>query len=262
MWIMIRRIIRYIRGTNSTMAIVQNDTAERSRKILIVEDEPAISGFVRRGLMFEGFEVAVVDNGTDALAEMRDTPPDLVVLDLMLPGIDGIQITQRVRAVEEAEGTPRLPILMLTARDAVSDRVNGLDAGADDYLVKPFDFDELVARVRALLRRAAPVAAAANQEVLTFENITVNLTSHTVSRDDQLIDLTPREFDLLVILLRHPNQVLTRQTLMQRVWGEDFYGESNVLEVVIGNLRRALEANDQPRVVQTVRGIGYVLRLQ
>lgn len=241
------------------MGIVQNDTAERTRTILIVEDEPAISGFVRRGLIFEGFEVEVADNGSDALALIRDTPPDLLVLDLMLPGIDGIQITERIRAAEEAEGNPRLPILMLTARDAVADRVAGLDAGADDYLVKPFDFDELVARVRALLRRSAPVDTS-GPDVLTFENITLNLTSHIASRDDVSIELTPREFDLLAILMRHPNQVLTRQTLMQRVWGEDFYGESNVLEVVIGNLRRALEANDQPRVVQTVRGIGYVLR--
>lgn len=243
------------------MAIVQNESTERTRTILVVEDEPAISGFVRRGLMFEGFDVHVVDNGTDALVHMRDNPPDLVVLDLMLPGIDGIQITNRVRAVEEAEGTPRLPILMLTARDAVADRVAGLDAGADDYLVKPFDFDELVARVRALLRRTSPVEVGA-QEIVTYENITLNLTSHTVARNDHYIELTPREFDLLEILMRHPNQVLTRQTLMQRVWGEDFFGESNVLEVVIGNLRRALEVNDQPRVVQTVRGIGYVLRTQ
>lgn len=261
MWIMIRALIRYIRGTNSTMAIVQNDTAERTRTILIVEDEPAISGFVRRGLIFEGFEVHVADNGTDALNHLRDSPPDLVVLDLMLPGIDGIQITHRIRAAEEAEGTPRLPILMLTARDAVADRVAGLDAGADDYLVKPFDFDELVARVRALLRRSSPPANT-GPDVLTFDNISLNLTSHTASRDGQQIELTPREFDLLEILLRHPNQVLTRHTLMQRVWGEDFYGESNVLEVVIGNLRRALEVNNQPRVVQTVRGIGYVLRAQ
>ncbi len=259
MWTMIRTIIRYIRGTNSTMAIVQNETTERTRTILIVEDEPSISGFVRRGLIFEGFDVHIADNGTDALALVRDSPPDLVVLDLMLPGIDGIQITQRIRAAEEAEGTPRLPILMLTARDAVADRVAGLDAGADDYLVKPFDFDELVARVRALLRRATP-ASTSGPDIITFENITLNLTSHIVTRDDVAIELTPREFDLLAILMRHPNQVLTRQTLMQRVWGEDFYGESNVLEVVIGNLRRALEANDQPRVVQTVRGIGYVLR--
>lgn len=241
------------------MGIVQNDTTERTRTILIVEDEPAISGFVRRGLIFEGFEVEVADNGLDALTHIRDSPPDLLVLDLMLPGIDGIQITRRIRAAEEAEGTPRLPILMLTARDAVADRVAGLDAGADDYLVKPFDFDELVARVRALLRRTTP-ATQSGPEILTFENITLNLTSHIAARNDEPIELTPREFDLLAILMRHPNQVLTRQTLMQRVWGEDFFGESNVLEVVIGNLRRALEANDQPRVVQTVRGIGYVLR--
>lgn len=243
------------------MGIVQNDTAERTRTILIVEDEPAISGFVRRGLIFEGFDVQVSDNGTDALSYIRDAPPDLLVLDLMLPGIDGIQITQRVRSAEEAEGTPRLPILMLTARDAVADRVAGLDAGADDYLVKPFDFDELVARVRALLRRSTPVSTS-EAGVLTFENIVLNLSSHTVTREGFELELTPREFDLLEILMRHPNQVLTRQTLMQRVWGEDFFGESNVLEVVIGNLRRALEANDQPRVVQTVRGIGYVLRIR
>lgn len=241
------------------MGIVQNDTAERTRTILIVEDEPAISGFVRRGLIFEGFNVEVVDNGSDALSLLRDTPPDLLVLDLMLPGIDGIQITQRIRAAEDAEGTPRLPILMLTARDAVADRVAGLDAGADDYLVKPFDFDELVARVRALLRRTAPVETS-GPDILSFEDITLNLTSHIAARGDSTMELTPREFDLLAILMRHPNQVLTRQTLMQRVWGEDFFGESNVLEVVIGNLRRALEANGQPRVVQTVRGIGYVLR--
>lgn len=241
------------------MAIVQNESTASTRTILIVEDEPAISGFVRRGLIFEGFEVDIADNGTDALAMVRDNPPDLVVLDLMLPGIDGIQITRRIRAAEEAEGTPRLPILMLTARDAVADRVAGLDAGADDYLVKPFDFDELVARVRALLRRSLPPITS-GPDVLTFEDIALNLTSHTVTRADEEIELTPREFDLLEMLMRHPNQVLTRQTLMQRVWGEDFFGESNVLEVVIGNLRRALESGDRPRVVQTVRGIGYVLR--
>lgn len=241
------------------MAIVQNESTASTRTILIVEDEPAISGFVRRGLIFEGFEVDIADNGTDALAMVRDNPPDLVVLDLMLPGIDGIQITRRIRAAEEAEGTPRLPILMLTARDAVADRVAGLDAGADDYLVKPFDFDELVARVRALLRRSLPPIKS-GPDVLTFEDIALNLTSHTVTRADEEIELTPREFDLLEMLMRHPNQVLTRQTLMQRVWGEDFFGESNVLEVVIGNLRRALESGDRPRVVQTVRGIGYVLR--
>jgi two-component system, OmpR family, response regulator MprA len=240
---------------------VDTESAERQRHVLLVEDEPAISGFVRRGLIFEGFDVNVVADGHEALAALRDRQPDILVLDLMLPGVDGIAITQRIRAAEAADGTARLPILMLTARDSVADRVAGLDAGADDYLVKPFDFDELVARVRALLRRAQPAATTTN-EVLQFDDISLDLTSHILTRAGEQIELTPREFDLLELFMRHPNQVLTRSTLMQRVWGEDFFGESNVLEVVIGNLRRSLEAGGQPRVIQTVRGIGYVLRLR
>jgi two-component system response regulator MprA len=235
-------------------------TTEPSARILVVEDEPSISGFVRRGLMFEGFDVEVVDTGRRALEAIRDRPPDLVVLDLMLPEIDGIEVTRRTRAVEGTEGRPPVPILMLTARDAVSDRVSGLEVGADDYLVKPFDFDELVARVRALLRRTRASRQQSSQDVLTFEDLTLDQGSRTVSRADQSIELTVREFDLLALFLRHPNQVLTRATLMQRVWGEDFFGESNVLEVVVGNLRRALEAGDRPRIIQTVRGVGYVLR--
>ena len=229
-------------------------------RILLVEDEPSISGFVRRGLIFEGFDVEIVADGRKAIDVIRDNPPDLLILDLMLPGIDGIELTRRIRNAEQAENGVRLPILMLTARDSVADRVTGLDAGADDYLVKPFDFDELVARVRALLRRTRQPASTAANEVLRFDDITLDVTSRTVTRGDTPIELTPREFDLLALFMRHPNQVLTRSTLMQRVWGEDFYGESNVLEVVIGNLRRALETGDRPRVIQTVRGIGYVLR--
>lgn len=235
------------------------ESSERQRHVLLVEDEPAISGFVRRGLIFEGFDVDVVADGHEALVAVRNRQPDIMVLDLMLPGVDGIDITRRIRAAEDADGTPRLPILMLTARDSVADRVAGLDAGADDYLVKPFDFDELVARVRALLRRAQPAPTATN-EVLEFDDIRLDLTSHILTRGGEQIELTPREFDLLELFMRHPNQVLTRSTLMQRVWGEDFFGESNVLEVFIGNLRRSLEANDRPRVIQTVRGVGYVLR--
>ena len=238
---------------------LQSEVPDRQRRVLLVEDEPSISGFVRRGLIFEGFDVDIASDGHQALAALRDQQPDIMVLDLMLPGVDGIDITRRVRAAEAADGTRRLPILMLTARDSVADRVAGLDAGADDYLVKPFDFDELVARVRALLRRAEPATGTAN-ETLGFDDITIDLTSHIVTRGDEQIELTPREFDLLELFMRHPNQVLTRSTLMQRVWGEDFFGESNVLEVVIGNLRRSLETNDRPRVIQTVRGIGYVLR--
>jgi two-component system response regulator MprA len=226
----------------------------------VVEDEPAISGFVRRGLIFEGYEVTVVETGRDALEKIRDTPPDLVILDLMLPEVDGLEVTRRVRAAEEAEKLPRVPILMLTARDAVPDRILGLDVGADDYLVKPFDFDELLARVRALLRRTQRVEKRSG-EILTFDDVQIDIASRTVRRDGELIDLTAREFDLLTLLFRNPNHVLTRNVLMQRVWGEDFYGESNVLEVVVGNVRRALEVGGRPRLIQTVRGIGYVLRL-
>jgi two-component system response regulator MprA len=227
--------------------------------ILLVEDERSISGFVRRGLLFEGYEVEIVENGHDALDRIRDRSPDLLILDLMLPGVDGIEVARRLRAAED-DDSERLSILMLTARDAVSDRVAGLDAGADDYLVKPFDFEELLARVRALLRRSHVASADGHHDELVYNDLVLHLGSRTVRRDDRELELTPREFELLALFLRHPNQVLTRSTLMQRVWGDDFYGESNVLEVVIGNLRRTLEANDEPRLIQTVRGVGYVLR--
>jgi len=239
---------------------VPNDSSETSARLLVVEDEPAISGFVRRGLIFEGYDVEVVETGRHALEAIRDRPPDLVILDLMLPEVDGIEVTRRVRAAETAEHMPRVPILMLTARDAVADRVAGLDVGADDYLVKPFDFDELLARVRALLRRTRQAPDQSAAEVLTFDDLRLDLSSRLVTRGDDAIDLTAREFDLLALFLRHPNQVLTRSTLMQRVWGEDFFGESNVLEVVIANLRRALESGYRTRLIQTVRGVGYVLR--
>lgn len=229
-------------------------------RLLVVEDEPSISGFVRRGLMFEGFDVEIAKNGREALDAIRDRLPDLVILDLMLPEIDGIEVARRVRAVEEADQLERLPILMLTARDSVADRVAGLDVGADDYLIKPFDFDELLARVRALLRRTQPSTTGTGFETLSFDDVTLDVGSRTVNRGGAPIELTAREFELLALFLRHPNQVLTRTTLMQRVWGEDFFGESNVLEVVIGNLRRSLEMDDQSRLIQTVRGIGYVLR--
>jgi two-component system response regulator MprA len=231
-------------------------------RILLVEDEPSISGFVRRGLMFEGYQVEIAEDGRKALEVMRDRPPSLLVLDLMLPGISGTEIARRVRAEEAASGGERLPILMLTARDAVPDRVAGLEAGADDYLVKPFDFDELLARIRALLRRARPAESRRSGEVLRFADVSMDTASRIVTRGDRVIELTPREFDLLAMFLHHPNQVLTRSTLMQRVWGEDFYGESNVLEVFVGNVRRALEMDGEPRLIQTVRGVGYVLRVR
>ncbi len=230
-------------------------------RILLVEDEPGIAGFVRRGLLFEGFAVEVATDGRTALAAIRDDAPDLVILDLMLPEVDGLEVARRVRAAEAAERRAALPILMLTARDAVPDRVAGLEVGADDYLVKPFAFDELLVRVRALLRRASSSRSAAPVEILRFADLALDPGSRTVNRGNRAVQLTTREFDLLALFLRHPNQVLTRSLLMDRVWGEDFYGDSNVLEVFVANLRRALEAAGEPRLIQTVRGVGYVLRL-
>src|SRR5919107_2403335 len=247
--------------------IVEHRVAEpsgpnrKSRRILVVEDEPGIAGFVRRGLHFEGYDVEVVPDGPGALRRLRDSPPDLLVLDVMVPGVDGFEIARRLRAAETAESLPSIPILMLTARDAVADRVTGLRAGADDYLVKPFDFDELLARIEALLRRAS-VASQEElaRETLQYADLVADLAGRTVRRGERDIHLTTREFDLLALFLHHPEKVLPRSTIMARIWGDDFFGDSNVLEVFVGNLRRALEAAGEPRLIQTVRGVGYVLR--
>ncbi|MDI3339209.1 MAG: response regulator transcription factor [Sphaerobacter sp.] len=227
--------------------------------ILVVEDERAIASFLRRGLVYEGYRVTVADRGSRALEAARDDPPDLVILDIMLPGeIDGLEVCRRLRAAGDD-----MPILMLTARDEVADRVAGLDAGADDYLVKPFAFEELLARVRALLRRherrrsEEPGA----DGVYRFADLTLDTTSRFAYRGERRIELTTREYELLLLFMRHPNQVLTRDVIMERIWGYDFPGESNVLEVYISNLRRHLEAGGEPRLLQTVRGAGYALRL-
>ncbi len=243
------------------MADAGSSTIKRTVRILVVEDEPSIAGFVRRGLHFEGYDVDVVADGLAAMRVLRDTPPDLLVLDIMVPGIDGLEVARRLRAAEAAEGVPSIPVLMLTARDAVADRVTGLRAGADDYLVKPFDFEELLARIEALLRRSSPAREPANsREELRFADLVADVSGRTVRRGHREIHLTAREFDLLVLFLRHPEQVLPRATIMTRIWGDDFYGDSNVLEVFVANLRRALEAGEEQRLLQTVRGVGYVLR--
>lgn len=244
----------------SSVPHVRWEMMPKAQRILVVDDEPSISGFIRRGLIFEGYEVETVDDGREALNRLRDNPPELLVLDLMLPGVDGIEICRRVRAAEQADNLPALPIIMLTARDAVSDRVLGLEAGADDYLVKPFAFEELLARVRARLRRVRSDLETPGGQTLNYADLTLDLSAHTVERNRRPIELTAREFELLALFLRHPNQVLPRGTIMSRVWGDDFYGDSNVLEVTVGNLRRALEDGGAGRLIQTVRGTGYVLR--
>jgi len=233
-------------------------------RVLVVEDTPEIVRLIQRSLLLEGHHVDIANDGKAALATVRDQPPDLILLDLMLPDINGIEICKRIRSMEDAAGLPPTPILMLTALDAVTDRVSGLEAGADDYLPKPFAITELIARVKALLRRAqagAPAALAGPPtEAFRYEDLTLDAGSRIVTRGGREVKLTAREFDLLHFFMRHPNQVLTHDTLMKRIWGDDFFGESNVLAVTVAAVRRALEADGEPRLLQTVRGVGYVLR--
>ncbi len=227
--------------------------------ILVVEDDPGVAAVVRRALAFEGYRVLTAATGPQALDVLARETPDLMILDIMIPGFDGIEVSRRVRGGEGRELLDRLPILMLTARDAVADRVLGLDAGADDYLIKPFALDELLARVRALLRRTQ-TEEAPRDKPLEYDSVVLDLPSRSVWRGSRELSLTPREFDLLHYFLRNPNIVLTRDQIMERVWGSDYWGDSNVLEVFVANLRRELEADGEPRVIQTVRGVGYVLR--
>lgn len=222
-----------------------------SETILVIEDEERIADFLRRGLTFEGYGVLVAADGPGGLKIARDQPPDVVILDWMLPGMDGLEVCRRLRAATS------IPILMLTAKDTIPDRVTGLDAGADDYLVKPFSFDELLARLRALLRRSKPAEAT---EVVTFADLKLDPAAREVMRGERRLSLTAKEFDLLELLMRHPRQVLTREVIYDRIWGYDFGGESNIIEVYIRYLRQKTEAGGEPRLIQTVRGVGYVLR--
>jgi two-component system response regulator MprA len=219
--------------------------------ILVVEDDRRIREMVRRGLIFEGYQVEVAEDGETALRYARDKMPDAVILDLMLPGLSGLEVCKRLR------NASTVPILILTARDAVQDRVTGLDAGADDYMVKPFSFEELLARLRALFRRHRMEAA---PEIYQFVDLTLNPRTHQVFRGKEEISLTAKEFDLLELFLRHPNQVLTREQIYDHVWEYDFGGESNIIEVYIRYLRAKLEAGGKSRLIQTVRGVGYALR--
>jgi two-component system response regulator MprA len=220
-------------------------------RILIVEDDEQIVQTVRRGLIYEGYTVDVAMDGYAALEKARDTPPDLVILDLMLPGLDGIEVCRRLRAAND------VPVLMLTALGGISDRVDGLNAGADDYLVKPFAFDELLARIRALFRRSHPTSA---PEVLRFSDLTLDTGTRRAQRGERVIDLTAKEYELLELFMRHPRQVLTRDLIFDRVWQYDFGGESNIIEVYVRYLRQKTEAQGEPRLIHTSRGVGYVLR--
>ena len=222
-----------------------------AQRILVVEDEAEIASYLRRGLAYEGYLIEVAGDGLAALAVARERPPDLVILDLMLPGLPGIEVARRMRAGSDT------PIIMLTARDSVADRVAGLESGADDYLPKPFAFEELLARVRVQLRRHH---ASQTQELLRFGPIALNAAAHQVTVQGQPVELTAKEFDILELFLRHPNQVLTRDMIYDRIWGYDFGSESNVIEVYVRALRQKLEAGGAPRMLHTVRGVGYVLR--
>jgi two-component system response regulator MprA len=226
---------------------------EAKKLILVVDDEPRMIQFIRMNLELEGYRVTQASNGLEALNKVRDELPDLVILDVMMPGLDGLEVCRQLRASPNGD----VPILMLTAKDAVPDRVAGLDAGADDYLVKPFAFNELLARIRALLRRRQ---VADGDQVISFADLMLNSTTHEVARGNRSISLTAKEFDLLELFMRHPRQVLTRDIIYERVWGYDFGGESNIVEVYIRYLRAKLEADGAPRLLQTVRGVGYALR--
>jgi two-component system response regulator MprA len=224
-----------------------------AKRILVIDDAAKIVDFIRRGLIYEGYIVDVAYDGQSGLEQAEREPPDLVMLDVMMPGLDGLEVCRQLRASPNGD----VPILMLTAKDAVPDRVAGLDAGADDYLVKPFAFNELLARIRALLRRRQVTDG---DQVISIADLTLNSTTHEVVRGSRPISLTAKEFDLLELFMRHPRQVLTRDIIYERVWGYDFGGESNIVEVYVRYLRAKLEADGAPRLLQTVRGVGYALR--
>ncbi len=222
--------------------------------ILVIDDDEKITSMLRRSLAFEGYEISVANNGQAGLAKVLEKEPDLVILDVMMPQLDGWEVCRRLR-----EAGSGFPILMLTARDEVGDRVKGLDLGADDYLVKPFSLEELLARVRALLRRGKSSASVSSNR-LQFDDLMMDLDSCEVFRNGQRIELTSKEFELLQFFLKNPKRVLSRDTMMEKIWGYDYSGESNVLEVYIASLRQKTEEYGGARLIQTVRGMGYVLR--
>jgi two-component system response regulator MprA len=226
------------------------NAVDRAARVLVVEDDLEIAQVLQRSLRLEGYDVRLAGDGEAALDAAAEYVPDLVVLDLGLPKLDGIEVAKRLRSADD------VPILMLTARDAVDARVDGLDSGADDYLVKPFERQELLARLRALLRRRPPRGSAS----ITVGDLALNPDTHDVSRGDRAIELTQREFELLEYLMRNERIVIPRQRLLEEVWGYDPFATTNTIEVFVSNLRRKLEAGGEPRLLHTIRGAGYVLR--
>ncbi|MBA4420909.1 MAG: DNA-binding response regulator [Anaerolinea sp.] len=221
-------------------------------KILVIEDDEAILRILRQGLAFESYLVETATDGQTGLIKAREWHPDLIVLDWMLPILDGLEVCRRLRTVNN------VPVLMLTAKESIQDRVQGLDCGADDYMVKPFELDEFTARVRALLRRSQPERL----PVLTFADLSLDTSTRQATRNGRVIQLTAKEYDLLDLFMRHPRQVLTREVFFDRVWGYDFGGESNVLDVYIRYLRQKLVIGDEQQLIHTARGVGYVMREQ
>jgi len=222
-----------------------------SAHILIVEDEINLARLVELELSLEGYIVTVANDGLTGLTKARETPPDLLILDWMMPGITGIEICRRLRATGN-----KAPVILLTAKEDVGDRVAGLDAGADDYVIKPFKIEELLARVRAHLRRTHED----NPDLLQFADLSLNRRTREVFREGRSIELTAKEFDLLDYLMTHPRQVITRDRILEKVWGYDFMGDSNIIEVYVRYLRLKLEERQEKRLIQTIRGVGYVLR--
>ena len=231
------------------MAHVTSDRGGPKLKALVVDDEPNIVDFIKLGLSYEGFEVKTARDGPNGLALARDSNPDVIILDVMLPGMDGLEVCQRIRAQSDAG------IVMLTARDELQDRIAGLDRGADDYVVKPFRFEELMARIRAVLRRRGST----RQPVLTFADLSLDQDTREVHRGEKLVELTPREYDLLKLFMFNQRQVLSKDTILERVWGYDFEGDANIVEVYVRYLREKL-ADIPPKLIQTVRGVGYILK--
>ncbi|BAZ47474.1 two component transcriptional regulator, winged helix family protein [Nostoc sp. NIES-4103] len=219
--------------------------------ILLVEDEVKLARFLELELSSEGYKISVAHSGIAGLTLARELSPDLAILDWMLPELSGLEICRRLRATNIS-----IPVILLTAKDEVCDRVAGLDAGADDYVVKPFSIEELLARIRAHLRRTTET----EQDILQFEDLSLNHRTRQVYRGKRAIELTAKEFDLLEYILSHPRQVFTRDQILEKVWGYDFMGDSNIIEVYIRYLRLKLEENNEKRLIHTVRGVGYVLR--